>query len=107
MPDEREALGRFIVGAGKDIARLLAIPDALLEAHQPGRFVIVGDTCRYHENHRHFSIIAAEAADVQACANCKATVYRSCTGCGGQTPLGRCQVRNIIAAALSGEETPS
>ena len=95
----------FIVAARKFMPRLLAIPCALLKAHQPGRFVIAGETCKHHEVHRHFSIDGNEAASVRDCPDCTATVYRQCTGC--PVPVDHCTIRSAIAAALSGEEVPS
>ncbi len=87
----------------EDVPRLLAALDAVLKPHQPGRFVVFGSVCKRHENHPHFSITAAEAAHVQDCQDCTATVYRSCAGCGSQVPVEQCPVRNAIATAMSGE----
>lgn len=104
-PDKAEENAELIAHCREDLARLLAGYYVLLKAHQPGRFVIAGSVCKRHESHPHFSITAAEAADVQACAACKATVYRQCTGC--TAPVDQCAIRSAIAAALAGEETPS
>lgn len=92
-----------------DVLRLLAIPEALLKAHQPGTNVIFGGLCKRHENHRFFSITATEAQDVRDCGDCEAAVDRACTGCVPQVDVRRCPVRALIAAALAPateDETP-
>lgn len=87
---------------------LLAAIEAVLKPHQPGPVTIFGSLCKRHENHRHFSITATEAEDVQSCPECEAAVYTSCAGCH-PAPLDYCQVRSAISAALlgpqQGEET--
>lgn len=86
-----------------DVPRLLMALDEVLKPHQPGRYVIMGGLCSHHASHRYFSITSKEAADVQACPGCAATVYRSCAGCGSQVPAEQCPTRNAIAAALIGK----
>jgi hypothetical protein len=83
--------------------QLLKALDAVLELHQPGVFAITGSLCKYHENHRYFSITATEAADVRACPDCRATADRSCT-CGGMAYP--CANVRAISRALLGEERP-
>lgn len=90
----------------RDVPVLVAAVEAVLKDHQPGRVTVLGSLCERHENHRHFSITATEAADVRACQACAATVYDSCTGCGPQVPVDRCPARNAITRALLGEEAP-
>ena len=72
---------------GHDAERLLAVADAVLELHQPGSIAIAGALCPRHENHRFFSISSTEAADVEACPDCPAAVYVTCTGCGDRACL--------------------
>lgn len=94
---------RLSDAAAIDVPRLLAALDAVLKPHQPGRIVVFGSVCKRHENYCYFSITSTEAADVQACPDCTATVYVSCAGCGLQVSLDRCPVRNGIARELLGE----
>jgi hypothetical protein len=101
---DAKADAEFIAAARNAFPRLLAGYDALLKLHQPGIYVIYGDLCKRHENHRFFSITDAEAADVRACGDCEAsaTVFRACKGCGRRVDAERCPVRSLIAAALEG-----
>ena len=84
--------------------RLFAAVQKVLAQHQPGRIVVLGAPCPQHENHRYFSITAAEAADVTACPDCTATARNSCAYCGPQVPWDACPVRSAISRELLGEE---
>jgi hypothetical protein len=90
---------------GHDALRMADALDAILKQHQPGRIVLFGSLCERHESHRYFSITATEAADVQACPDCSATVCNSCTGCGPSVSIDSCPARNAITSALTGEVT--
>lgn len=91
------------VAAGYDHARLLAAVEAVLAPHHAGRTGIRGSLCGIHESYRDFSITSTEAADLTACASCKAIVYVSCDACGTQVLLEHCPVRSAITTALLGE----
>jgi hypothetical protein len=97
----------FIISARQAVPRLLAAAQAALEPHRPGRIVIIGDLCNRHEAHRRFSITSTEAAHIVACADCPATAYLSCDGCGIGMPLDRCPARAAITRALLGSEEGS
>ena len=101
---ERPDLLLAIKAAREDVPRLLAVVDAVLKPHQPGRIIISGALCARHENHRYFSITQREAEDVIACAACPAAVYTSCTGCSAPTPYASCPVRQAITRELTGGE---
>jgi len=83
-----------------DVPRLVAAIEAVLKPHQPGRFVIAGILCPEHGHHRFFSITDSEAADVAACPDCPAAVYRSCSGCPTSVRLDKCPVRSVITREL-------
>ena len=87
------------------IPALLAMVEAVLAQHQPGRVVILGGLCARHESHRHFSITGTEAADVTACPDCTASVYDSCTGCGLPVPMDSCPTRAAITRELPGGDS--
>jgi hypothetical protein len=91
---------------GHDAERMADALDAVLERHRPGRYVVLGGTCLVHENHRHFSITAIEAASVDNCQDCEATTYLSCAVCGDHVPLVRCPDRAAITEALTAKENP-
>lgn len=99
--DERH--DAVIKAAYLDLPLVLAVVDALLKPHQPGRNVVFGDVCKRHEAHRHFSITDIEAAGVRDCPDCTATVYVSCAGCGPQVSLDQCPVRKTITRGLTRE----
>jgi len=84
----------------EDAPRLLALTDAVLDLHKPGRVTIVGALCPEHENHRFFSITRTEAADVAACPDCAGAVYETCAGCGTSARLDRCPIREAVSRAL-------
>jgi hypothetical protein len=104
-----QVVGRNAASAA-DVPRLLAVADAVLDLHKPGRVTIVGALCPEHENHRFFSITRTEAADVAACPDCAGAVYETCAGCGTSARLDRCPTREAVSRALgigqisSGEE---
>ena len=89
--------------AHDDVPRLLAALDAVLGKHKPGRIVVRGGAlCAAHENHRYFSITAAEARAVDECPDCPATTFRVCDYRGDPWP---CPEYSAISAALLGEES--
>lgn len=83
-----------------DVPRMERALRAVLAPHEPGPVTILGALCARHKAHRHFSITAAEAADVEACEGCRATVWVSCDGCGPHVPLASCSVRRRASAEL-------
>lgn len=93
-----------LIEAAEDVPRLLTAVDAVLAPHQPGPFTIIGKLCKRHESHRYFSITRTEAAGVRDCADCTASLYTSCAGCGQYVSLDSCPVRSPILAALTGKE---
>ncbi len=94
----------FISAARTAMPRLVAAAEAVLARHGPGRITILGKLCERHESHRFFSITRTEAAGVEACPDCPASVYVSCAGCGPQVRLDSCPDRAAITSALTGEE---
>ena len=101
---DTKTVGGWISASALDVPPLVAALEAVLKLHQPGPITIFGSLCKRHENHRHFSIDAREAADVRACQDCEAAVYNSCNGCGHPVPVDECLVREAITAALTGKE---
>jgi hypothetical protein len=91
---------RGLMESCADVPRLLAVVEAALAPHEPGRRIVFGSLCDRHETHRFFSITATEAADVTGCPDCTATVYASCRACGDHVRLDSCPVREAVASEL-------